>query len=831
MSILTTKSDCSVCVPGALPGGLVRTRFFNGMFLTQADLENEQVFWRMKRRLTNRALGQGVVWGLRVDWEQAANTFALAPGYALDCCGNDLVVECAQTLNGRDLVAQASATMHDCGKGSAWHAQHCPPEPGDTPQKACLVLQYLECPESPAEVHQNACATDADHCEYSRVRETTRVLLVPPPTKTNTPIEDFCARLEQIREKFEGTEEASTLFPSGSTELDAVPSDLPLLLQLSAVHAASALELRPEVGNDISGGGPNGVLTAPFGTTDAVVKISLSPEAGWGLYQGRAETELGDVIETVTPPLPSSLGWSIDLDVNALPLGATVQEHRFALKDIGVMTLMGNTQLEMSLNLLVHLEIEKRDEGISIAYKALVSVDGPITSATEEEAERTCCKALEDLIFVSDPACTVKTLILAFLYSWLRCLTEKREGKGTEEISRLIYLVAWRVLFGANAGGSSRKVLVQLLNELLQALCEGLMYPGPRCEDEHHGVYLGCVEIVQGRIIRFDPWRHRRYVLTGPLLSHWGQQFGLAPVDVVMGRVAKTLCCIAEPSTRETAAEFSEIGEGSVRGETVEKRIWGPGGRVRFGDAEIFLGNGFDIKDALKDSRYRNIRREKLVSVAALQDLIGRAMTRTGSAKSGSAGVIYSLPAANIHILMPDSEAGETVEANARPIDTSKLPALARKPVTDFANAVLHDTALHTLKAKDSEKILPDIAKANLHSVADLLYAGPEEAARAVGTSSAKLDVVNELFEVAEKLEASLAKAIVSEADEHKGTFVRATLANKEFVKASASAVARHSVHKSAELMDGMLETAARVAGATKVANVKRKKRKEEKPK
>ena len=58
MTMITTKpATTPACPPGALPGGLARTRFFDGMFLTQAYLENEQRYWRIKRRLTNRALG------------------------------------------------------------------------------------------------------------------------------------------------------------------------------------------------------------------------------------------------------------------------------------------------------------------------------------------------------------------------------------------------------------------------------------------------------------------------------------------------------------------------------------------------------------------------------------------------------------------------------------------------------------------------------------------------------------------------------------------------------------------------------------------------------
>ena len=104
---MTTKTPVNAiaCAPGALPGGPVRTRFFDGMFLTQADLENEQRYWRLKRRLTNRALGEGVVWGLRVDADLERQRLSLSPGYALDCCGNDLIVEGKGHVGGDGLVA------------------------------------------------------------------------------------------------------------------------------------------------------------------------------------------------------------------------------------------------------------------------------------------------------------------------------------------------------------------------------------------------------------------------------------------------------------------------------------------------------------------------------------------------------------------------------------------------------------------------------------------------------------------------------------------------------------------------------------------------------
>ena len=117
-----TAVNAIACAPGTLPGGPVRTRFFDGMFLTQADLENEQRYWRLKRRLTNRALGEGVVWGLKLGWNRDRRAFTLSPGYALDCCGNDLVVECPVELTERELWTRADPALRSGNSPGTSHA-------------------------------------------------------------------------------------------------------------------------------------------------------------------------------------------------------------------------------------------------------------------------------------------------------------------------------------------------------------------------------------------------------------------------------------------------------------------------------------------------------------------------------------------------------------------------------------------------------------------------------------------------------------------------------------------------------------------------------------
>lgn len=71
-----------------------RPRYFCGHLLTDDDLSLEQSYLVEKNRLRNRALhGHGIVCGLRLTCDpNCSGHVAIGNGYALDACGNDLVV-------------------------------------------------------------------------------------------------------------------------------------------------------------------------------------------------------------------------------------------------------------------------------------------------------------------------------------------------------------------------------------------------------------------------------------------------------------------------------------------------------------------------------------------------------------------------------------------------------------------------------------------------------------------------------------------------------------------------------------------------------------------
>ena len=131
---------CSACVTLQC---LERTRFFAGQLLGEADLNNEQSYWLAKGRLHNRFLhGWGVVCGLQVSCGECDGWVTINPGYAIDPCGNDVIVRAAQSFNVLNAI-QACCTPKqatDCSPLRYRPAATCQ----DAIQTWCITIQYQE---------------------------------------------------------------------------------------------------------------------------------------------------------------------------------------------------------------------------------------------------------------------------------------------------------------------------------------------------------------------------------------------------------------------------------------------------------------------------------------------------------------------------------------------------------------------------------------------------------------------------------------------------------------------------------------------------------------
>ncbi|HEY0370958.1 MAG TPA: hypothetical protein VGD79_03100 [Thermoanaerobaculia bacterium] len=144
------SSDCGCgCGGGGCPSCkglecLERPRYFAGQLLTEAELNSEQAYVIAKNRLHNRYLhGWGVVCGLEVVCSSCDGWVHIREGYAIDPCGNDIIV-----CRGRDFnVIEA---INKCLDAKRSRYDDCPPwqDPNadckDDEEQWCITLEYDE---------------------------------------------------------------------------------------------------------------------------------------------------------------------------------------------------------------------------------------------------------------------------------------------------------------------------------------------------------------------------------------------------------------------------------------------------------------------------------------------------------------------------------------------------------------------------------------------------------------------------------------------------------------------------------------------------------------
>ena len=140
------KATATTCCCPACTGlaCLDRTRFFSGQLLSEADLNNEQSYWLAKSRLHNRYLvGWGVVCGLQVVCSECDGWVTVKSGYAIDPCGNDIVVCSDQNFNVLKAIQACCAPSSQTSNCSP--VRYNPPaECQNTPQHWCITIEYQE---------------------------------------------------------------------------------------------------------------------------------------------------------------------------------------------------------------------------------------------------------------------------------------------------------------------------------------------------------------------------------------------------------------------------------------------------------------------------------------------------------------------------------------------------------------------------------------------------------------------------------------------------------------------------------------------------------------
>jgi hypothetical protein len=248
-------------------GAFTRPSFFDGQLLCADDLQALAAYMRGKHRLHNRYLvGEGVVCGLEVVCSRAGEGSVLVrAGYALDCCGNDIVVACDQTVDINQLVA---ALPHD-----AKCADPCPPpatddeddedarkeqgEQGGTvprplPRRYELVVEYAETPGDLVAPYSTG-EESARACEPTRFQEGYRFSL-----RCGTDREDAACDLvaalaccDDVRGRLEALEKAAEvareLATAGEGPLPEAPTAAEFETARQRLRAAAELHRAVEV--------------------------------------------------------------------------------------------------------------------------------------------------------------------------------------------------------------------------------------------------------------------------------------------------------------------------------------------------------------------------------------------------------------------------------------------------------------------------------------------------------------------------------------------------------------------------------------------------------
>jgi len=710
-----TRHDFQPCVAGAFDGGLARTTFFDGMVLTEGDMVREQSYWRGKRKLSNRALGQGVVWGLAVQWDSGARRFCISPGYGLSCCGDDLVVACDQVVAESELIDRCSEDFRRLLAAALGPRGLCDHEARpEGPIDACLLLEYVECAEGLRAADEDGCACgDLAGCRFGAVRETTRLRLVPPPpAQPQRAFGEFCARVDALREALKDTPGAvveplhwgakpsvrlslAWLDAAGNTlatkgDSLALQTSAPAQLTLTAASGASSLRL--------------GLEPAP-----GQVFTSLVVD---GVARSSAEALMG-AFRTLSPP-PAAGAAAIDIVVKAK-----------------LAPLFGSAP---GWTAVVKLRLQPATSGGSQTLTA--SID-----SLEALPTRSDCSALlaDELLLAADAECTGRTLALAALYGWFAgqlgtaCHTNKPDTPlSADDQTRLLLAwtvcrLAWRGLFGIDPKLAPDAGLEKCLQQFFKAWCDGLHYKGPRCDDPVHGIVLGTLQLsAKGRVLCFDEWQHRRHVLTGPLLTHWAAQVGLAAIDQGMARLASWVCCVARTS-------LAALPDGAQLSDQSALQLAG---------GVLAMGRSYAVDDHVAGARVRAVQ-----SLAG-RDFIGRlldmVMSRRGAIAATSQLNVWSSPDHALHLLQPLDSAAAKVDEPAAVVAKARgeallaesglagaaLPVSARRVLRDFVGAYAESLPLARVKARaDSasfEPMVAALAASGIVSVADLVDAGPD---------------------------------------------------------------------------------------------------------
>jgi hypothetical protein len=169
-----TTGEASWTSPGSV--SMERTRYFARQLVGPDDLTQDQLYLRQKLRRHNRMLhGWGIVCGARVRKGDAPCEVIVESGYVLGPYGDEIQIdsEIAIDVCREDLDGNVAST---CGPVDPWCANVQVDRPSGRP--VYLAVAYAECLSRPIRAVSDGCGCDNTACEYSRIRDSYRMVVL-----------------------------------------------------------------------------------------------------------------------------------------------------------------------------------------------------------------------------------------------------------------------------------------------------------------------------------------------------------------------------------------------------------------------------------------------------------------------------------------------------------------------------------------------------------------------------------------------------------------------------------------------------------------------------
>ena len=775
-------SPCEGCPPGSsinMPpgtattltapadGGCSRPRYYNGMLVTREDLDAEQRYFRLKNKMQNRAMGAGVVWGFRLG--KTSSGICVQPGYGVDCCGNDIILTeqyhvTSEALLRDPLAIQYTAKTSFRGFTVDDECSHLtkrppkePPDRSSNCRRMHLLLEYVECPEQPRPVHGDACSTQSNSCEMSRIRETTRLRLVPPRDYDPTgPIDKFLAIFQDVL----ASRDELTTSPAAAV---ALPTLVPIEVRLVLSHGESiVLDMNL---NQKSVSAPLRVGPAP-----QAYNIEVAPKPGYRMTAGLVTRKIPVPEEVVATAdiTTTPLTWSDD----PLDLSPESLDRVFYLNDLSISSSEFIVTGDADVSVIFHPTTPSDDHfgdehsrNIRLVYDAYLVINNALSAKAVKKPARLLC--LDESCSCGDgpprfpvmppflhedpahpgQAIDWKILLVAAAYSFL-AMQEQQGNPHQVGQARELYQAVKSLVFGKKGSPDDDARLTKGIMCLLREWCCTLLYPGPVCSENPHGVVIGCATVRGSEIVDVDPWGGRRWVLHYPLLSYWGHQFGIVPPDVFASRLFGLICCISR------LPPF----DGRLQSGSHEP--------LSLGNLRLFTARSPQLNASLETEGIR-VTAEHHVS---MPEFVVKLFTNLQSPETNLGTTVevfrpkdapdlaFVVPAAQpVHPVVKGVTVSSLVRSTAATTQRA-IPLLMRATTENIATNLASAVSLSSTGV--SKEILKQAHGAKLETVADVLDADPDRLLSVFGTPAA----VNEVVAVAENKVVGLTDAVYKSA-------------------------------------------------------------------